>query len=85
MQVLRHSRRDSLLIALAFVHGALLLTAPSAPLIAIALWWNANTIAHNFIHLPFPRALEPRILRLPEPPARPAPNTLARSAPRSSR
>ena len=56
MQVLRHSRRDSLLIALAFVHGALLLTAPSAPLIALALWWNANTVAHNFIHLPFFRA-----------------------------
>ncbi len=56
MQVLRHSRRDALLIGLACVHGAVLLTAPSAPLIALALWWNANTIAHNFIHLPFFRA-----------------------------
>jgi hypothetical protein len=54
--VLRHSSRDTLLIALAFVHGALLVTIPSAPLIAIGLWWNANTIAHNFLHLPFFRS-----------------------------
>jgi len=26
---------------------------PVDPLIAIGLWWNANTIAHNFIHRPF--------------------------------
>ncbi len=56
MQVLRHSRRDGLLIALAAGHGALLLTVPSAPLIALGLWWTANTAAHNFIHLPFFRA-----------------------------
>jgi hypothetical protein len=56
MQVLRHSRRDALLVLLAFAHGAVLLTAPSAPVVAIALWWNANTVAHNFIHLPFFRA-----------------------------
>jgi hypothetical protein len=30
-----------------------LLIAPSALLIAVGLWWTANTIAHNFIHLPF--------------------------------
>jgi hypothetical protein len=32
---------------------------PSAPLIALGLWWNSNTIAHYFIHRPFfrPRAL----------------------------
>ena len=55
-RVLRQSRHDALLIALAGLHGALLLLVPSAPLIAIALWWNANTIAHNFIHLPFFRS-----------------------------
>jgi fatty acid desaturase len=55
MRVLRHSS-DALLIALAAGHGALLLVAPSAPLVALGLWWNANTVSHNFIHLPFFRA-----------------------------
>jgi hypothetical protein len=54
--LLRHSPRDALLVALAAGHGALLLTVPSAPLIALALWWTANTVAHNFIHLPFFRS-----------------------------
>jgi hypothetical protein len=54
--VLRHSTRDAILVALSFVHGLLLLLAPSAPLIAVAMWWNANTVAHNFIHLPFFRS-----------------------------
>jgi hypothetical protein len=26
------------------------------PLIALGLWWNANTVSHNFIHLPFFRS-----------------------------
>src|ERR1700723_985068 len=26
---------------------------PLAPLIAVGMWWNSNTIAHNFIHRPF--------------------------------
>jgi hypothetical protein len=60
--VLRHSSRDALLVALALAHGALLLVVPSAPLIAIGLWWNANTIAHNFIHLPFFRARRANVL-----------------------
>ena len=55
-RALRHSPSDAILIALAAAHGALLIAAPSAPLIAIGLWWNANTIAHNFIHLPFFRS-----------------------------
>jgi hypothetical protein len=50
--VLRHSR-DAVLIALSMMHGALLLTVPSVPLVALGLWWNANTVAHNFIHRPF--------------------------------
>jgi hypothetical protein len=41
---------------LAFIHGLLLLLVPSIPLIALGLWWNTNTIGHNFIHLPFFRA-----------------------------
>ena len=51
--VFRHSSSDALFVALAVVHSVVLLTAPSLPLIALGLWWNANTIAHNFIHLPF--------------------------------
>jgi hypothetical protein len=43
-------------VALAAGYGALLVTVPSALLVALGLWWTANTIAHNFIHLPFFRA-----------------------------
>jgi hypothetical protein len=53
---LRHSRWDALLVALALAQGALVVCAPSAPLLALGLWWNSNTIAHNFIHKPFFRA-----------------------------
>src|SRR5262245_37817084 len=45
--------RETLLTALALAHGALLLVWPSMWIIAMALWWNANTISHNFIHRPF--------------------------------
>ena len=54
--LLRHSRWDALLIALSFVHGGLLVSAPSIPIVALGLWWNSNTISHNFIHLPFFRS-----------------------------
>jgi len=54
--ILRHSPRDALLVGLAALHGALLVLVPSVPLVALGLWWNANTISHNFIHLPFFRA-----------------------------
>src|SRR5215510_12115638 len=52
---------DAFFIALALAHGALLWAWPSITLIAIGLWWNANTISHNFIHRPFfqSRALNP--------------------------
>jgi hypothetical protein len=53
LSVLRHPAHDGLFIALSFVHAGLLLSVPSIPLVAIGLWWSANTIAHNFIHLPF--------------------------------
>jgi hypothetical protein len=56
--ILRHSGWDAILVGLSGVHAVLLLTVPSAPLIAIALWWNANTVAHNFIHAPFFRRRE---------------------------
>jgi hypothetical protein len=51
--VLRHSPRDGILVALAAMYGLLLLVVPSAPLIAVGLWWTANTVAHNFIHRRF--------------------------------
>jgi hypothetical protein len=38
---------------LAAAHAAVLLTMPTAAVIALGLWWNANTISHNFIHRPF--------------------------------
>src|SRR6266487_6630815 len=54
--ILRHSSSDALLVGLAVVHGALLVLVPSVPLVALGLWWNANTVSHNFIHLPFFRS-----------------------------
>ena len=54
--MLRHSPWDGLLVGLSIAHALALLAMPSIPLVAIALWWNANTIAHNFIHAPFFRA-----------------------------
>ena len=44
---------DTLLVMLAGAHAAVLMAAPAAPVIAIGLWWNANTISHYFIHRPF--------------------------------
>src|SRR5207237_5086884 len=44
---------DIPLITLAFLHGLALLLYPSPFLIALGMWWSANTIAHNFIHRPF--------------------------------
>jgi len=54
--VLRHSPWDALLVGLSLAHGAALLVVPSVPLVAIGLWWNANTVSHNFLHRPFFRA-----------------------------
>lgn len=55
-RVLRYSERDAILIALSFGYALLLISAPSAVLIALGLWWTANTAAHNFIHTPFFRS-----------------------------
>ena len=54
--VLRHSKGDAVLVALSLAHAMLLIAFPSRPLIALGLWWNANTVSHNFIHLPFFRS-----------------------------
>lgn len=50
---LRHSQWDAALVSLALLHGIVCLRWPSLPLIALGFWWNSNTIAHYFIHLPF--------------------------------
>lgn len=53
MAVLRFSSWDALFVVTAAMYGAALLRMPSIPLMAIGMWWTANTIAHNFIHHPF--------------------------------
>jgi len=54
-QAHRPQRRegDSEFVVLAIAQAVVLVFFPSIPLIAIGLWWNANTISHNFIHRPF--------------------------------
>jgi hypothetical protein len=52
-RVLRYPAWDALFVGLSLVHGAVLAVMPAAPVVAIMLWWNANTISHNFIHRPF--------------------------------
>jgi hypothetical protein len=51
--VSRFSHRDAILVALAALHLVVLAMWPTTPLIAVGVWWNSNTIAHNFIHRPF--------------------------------
>jgi len=43
-------------VGLSIAHAVVLCAVASIPVIALAMWWNANTIAHNFIHRPFFRA-----------------------------
>jgi hypothetical protein len=45
--------QDVVFVGLAAVHGAAVLALPVLPLIAVGVWWNSNTIAHNFVHRPF--------------------------------
>jgi hypothetical protein len=51
--VLRTSTWDTVMIALAAAQGVVLVTTPNVLVIALGLWWNSNTISHNFIHRPF--------------------------------
>ena len=52
----RHSRRDALLVLASLAQGVVLLLWPSVLTIGVGLWWCANTVSHNFIHLPFFRS-----------------------------
>ncbi|HJZ98334.1 MAG TPA: fatty acid desaturase [Candidatus Solibacter sp.] len=49
-------RWELLMLAIAAAHGWVLLHAPAAPFVALGVWWNSNTISHNFIHRPFFRS-----------------------------
>lgn len=40
-------------VGLSVAHAALLVLVPHPVVIATGMWWNANTISHNFIHRPF--------------------------------
>jgi fatty acid desaturase len=54
--VFRAPRGDGRLAALAAAHAIVLIAFPIMPVIALGLWWNSNTISHNFIHRPFFRS-----------------------------
>src|SRR5260370_1908235 len=47
---------DVLFIAVAALHAVVLMAWPAAPVIAIGVWWNSNSISHNFIHRSFFRS-----------------------------
>src|SRR5258707_6871052 len=53
---MRAAHGNGLFTALAGLHAALLVAWPVTPVIALGVWWNSNTIAHNFIHRPFFRS-----------------------------
>ena len=63
----RQSRSDGVLVAGSLAHAGLLASAAAAEpeiiasalliaALAIALWWNGNTVSHHFMHLPFFRS-----------------------------
>ena len=55
--------RDAILLpGLAIAHGVVLLAWPSMVLIALGLWWNSNTVSHNFIHRSFIRGRRARVI-----------------------
>jgi hypothetical protein len=56
LPLFRFSEWDAVFVGLSIVQAAVVVAFPSIPLIALGLWWNANTIAHNFIHRPFFRS-----------------------------
>jgi hypothetical protein len=55
-RIFRYSSWDGLLVLMALGHGMALLLWPSVLVVGLGMWWCANTVSHNFIHLPFFRA-----------------------------
>ena len=55
-RIFRHSSWDGVLVLMALGHGMALLLWPSVWLVGLGMWWCANTVSHNFIHLPFFRS-----------------------------
>jgi fatty acid desaturase len=55
-RIWRFSASDSIMVALAALQAVILALWPVTPLIAVGMWWNSNTIAHNFVHRPFFRS-----------------------------
>jgi len=49
----RAARGDARLAAFAALHGLVVAAFPTAAVLAIGLWWNSNTVAHQFIHRPY--------------------------------
>jgi hypothetical protein len=52
-RIFRYSSWDGLLVLMALGHGMALLLWPSVLVVGFGMWWCANTVSHNFIHLPF--------------------------------
>jgi hypothetical protein len=52
-QLFRYSSWDAVFVTLAALHGVVAVAWPATPVIALGVWWNSNTIAHNFIHTPY--------------------------------
>ena len=52
-RIFRHSSWDGLLVLIALGQGTVLLLWPSVFVVGLGMWWCANTVSHNFIHLPF--------------------------------
>ena len=52
-RIFRYSSWDGLLVLMALAHGTVLLLWPSVLVVGLGMWWCANTVSHNFIHLPF--------------------------------
>jgi hypothetical protein len=47
---------NALFVTLSGLHAVALIAWPTIPVIALGVWWNSNTVAHNFIHRPFFRS-----------------------------
>jgi fatty acid desaturase len=44
---------DALMVLLAVAHAVILFSIPTVSVLALGLWWNSNTISHNFVHRRF--------------------------------